>query len=269
MVKHLWLLLLLWGAQVWASPQRIVSLTPHITELLYAIGAGDRIVAVDDASDTPPEVKKLPRVANYRSINSEALLAQRPDLVVAWGSAQRAMVAPLARLGIPLFYSEPTSFDSLASEMRALGQQLGLAPQAEAAASAYLARLAALRQRYGKGARVRVFYQLWSPPLTSVSGNAWPALAIELCGGENLMAKATSPYPQVNMEEVLRQNPALILAGSHDPQVLDHWRNWPMLDAVRQQALVLIDPDTLHRFTPRALDGVEAVCQAIDAVRSR
>ncbi len=172
------------------TPTRIVSLTPHLTELLFAIGAGDRIVATDDASDYPPEVKRLPQVANYRSINLEALLAQKPDLIVAWRSAQARMLGPVEQLGIPVFYSEPTDFASLATEMRALGKTLGVEQTANAEADAYLARLAALGQRYGKPKHIKVFYQLWYPPLTSVSGNAWSAQAIELCGGENVMAAA-------------------------------------------------------------------------------
>ncbi|MFM5242271.1 cobalamin-binding protein [Aeromonas media] len=246
-----------------ATPQRIISLTPHLTELLYDIGAGDRIVATDDASDFPPEVAPLPRVANYRSINLEALLAQKPDLVVAWRSAQSRMLAPVEKLGIPVFYSEPTDFASLATEMRSLGRLLGTRQKADQQADAYLARLDALKQRYGKPKPVSVFYQLWYPPLTSVNDSTWPGHAIRLCGGRNIMADARSPYPQVGLEQVIKANPGLILAGSRDPAVLAHWRQWSMLDAVKQQRLVLINPDELHRFTPRALNAVEQICEAI------
>lgn len=247
-----------------ATPQRIISLTPHLTELLYDIGAGDRIVATDDASDFPPEVAPLPRVANYRSINLEALLAQKPDLVVAWRSAQSRMLAPVEKLGIPVFYSEPTDFASLATEMRSLGRLLGTRQKADQQADAYLARLDALKRRYGKPKPVSVFYQLWYPPLTSVNDSTWPGRAIRLCGGRNIMADAKAPYPQVGLEQVIKANPGLILAGSRDPAVLVHWRQWPMLDAVKQQRLVLINPDELHRFTPRALNAVEQLCEAIE-----
>lgn len=246
------------------TPQRIISLTPHLTELLYDIGARDRIVATDDASDFPPEVAPLPRVANYRSINLEALLAQNPDLVVAWRSAQSRMLAPVEKLGIPVFYSEPTDFASLADEMRSLGRLLGTLQKADQQADAYLARLDALTQRYGKPKPVSVFYQLWYPPLTSVNDSTWPGRAIKLCGGRNIMADANTPYPQVGLEQVIKANPGLILAGSRDPAVLAHWRQWSMLDAVKQQRLVLINPDELHRFTPRALNAVEQLCEAIE-----
>ncbi len=244
-------------------PQRIVSLTPHLTELLFDIGAGDRVVATDDASDYPAEVANLPRVANYRSINLEALLAQKPDLVVAWRSAQSRMLAPVEKLGIPVFYSEPTDFASLADEIRSLGRLLGTRQKADQQADAYLARLDALTQRYGKPKPVSVFYQLWYPPLTSVNDSTWPGRAIKLCGGRNIMADANTPYPQVGLEQVIKANPGLILASSRDPAVLAHWRQWSMLDAVKQQRLVLINPDELHRFTPRALNAVEQLCEAI------
>lgn len=245
------------------APQRIISLTPHLTELLFEIGAGDRIVATDDASDFPPEAKTRPQVANYRSINLEALLAQKPDLVVAWRSAQSRMLAPVERLGIPVFYSEPTDFASLADEMRRLGVLLGVEQTADVQADAYLARLNALKSRYGQPKPVSVFYQLWYPPLTSVSGSAWPAQAIALCGATNIAAGAKTPYPQLGLEQVIKANPTLILAGSRDPAVLDHWQQWPMLDAVKHRQLKLINPDELHRFTPRALNAVVQVCEAI------
>ena len=246
-----------------APPQRIISLTPHLTELLYDIGAGDRVVATDDASDFPPEVAPLPRVANYRSINLEALLAQKPDLVVAWRSAQSRMLAPVERLGIPIFYSEPTDFASLAGEMRSLGTLLGVEQQANSEADAYLARLNALKQRYGQPKPVSVFYQLWTPPLTSVNDSTWPGQAITLCGGTNVTAEAKTPYPQIGLEQVIKANPRLILAGSRDPAVLAHWQQWSMLDAVKHRRLALINPDELHRFTPRALNAVEQLCKEI------
>ncbi|MBV7596835.1 cobalamin-binding protein [Aeromonas sp. sia0103] len=245
------------------TPQRIISLTPHLTELLFDIGAGDRIVATDDASDFPPEAQAKPRVANYRSINLEALLAQKPDLVVAWRSAQSRMLAPVEQLGIPIFYSEPTDFASLADEMRRLGTLLGVEQQANREADAYLARLDALKQRYGQPKPVSVFYQLWTPPLTSVNDSTWPGQAIALCGGSNVTAAAKTPYPQIGLEQVIKANPRLILAGSRDPAVLTHWQQWSMLDAVKHRRLALINPDELHRFTPRALNAVEQLCKEI------
>ncbi|MHC3400586.1 ABC transporter substrate-binding protein [Aeromonas veronii] len=263
----IWLpcVLLAWlpGVLQAATPNRVVSVVPHLTELLYDIGAGDKLVAIDDASDYPAEVKTKPKVANYRSINVEALLAQKPDLILGWRSAQSRMLAPLEQLGIPVFYSEPTDFASLATEMRALGKLLGVETSANEAADRYLARLHFLQQRYGRPTGVKVFYQLWYPPLTSVSGNAWPAQAIELCGGINIMANAKTPYPQVGMEQVIRANPALLLAGSQDPDALRHWQQWPNLDAVKHHRLMLVNSDELHRFTPRALNAVEDICRAI------
>src|SRR5690606_10592020 len=173
------------------------------------------------------------------------------------------------QLGIPVFYSEPTDFASLATEIRALGALLDLEQTANTQADAYLARLAALKQRYGQPNHIKVFYQLWYPPLTSVSGSAWPAQAIELCGAENLMAGARTPYPQVNLEQVIKSDPALILAGSQDPDALRHWQQWPMVDAVKHQRLQLINSDELHRFTPRALNAVEQVCNAIARVQAK
>ena len=125
-------------------------------------------------------------------------------------------------------------------------------------------RLDALAARYGEPKPLSVFYQLWYPPLTSVNNSTWPGQAITLCGGRNIMAKTGAAYPQVGLEQVIKGNPGLILAGGRDPSVLDHWRQWPMLDAVKHQRLALINADELHRFTPRALNAVEQICEAIE-----
>lgn len=106
-----------------ATPQRIVSLTPHITEMLYAIGAGNQVVATDQASDYPDEVKKLPKVANYQSLNSESLLMAKPDLVIAWGSTQALMQQQIKALGIPMLLLKSQQLDDLPKELRLLGEQ--------------------------------------------------------------------------------------------------------------------------------------------------
>ncbi|MNZ98892.1 Vitamin B12-binding protein precursor [compost metagenome] len=120
-----------------------------------------------------------------------------------------------------------------------------------------------MKSRYGQPKPVSVFYQLWTPPLTSVNDSTWPGQAIALCGGTNVTAAAKTPYPQIGLEQVIKANPRLILAGSRDPAVLAHWQQWSMLDAVKHRRLALINPDELHRFTPRALNAVEQLCEAI------
>lgn len=248
-----------------ARAERVISLAPHITEMLFAIGAGEQVIAVDDASDYPAAANALPKVANYRSLNMEQLLALQPDLVVAWGNAQQQMVQPLAQLGIRVFYSAPATFADLGDELKQLGKQTGHELQANRVAAEYQQQLAQLRDdNQGKSA-VAVFYQIASIPLMSANGSTWMGQAVELCGGINIMADSPAPYPQVNAEQVLAQNPQAIVAATMED--LAHWQQWPAMDAVAQNNLLTIDADLLHRFTPRSPDGIRQLCQQLDKVR--
>ena len=260
------LALCLLGANALASPQRIVSLTPHITELLFAIGAGPQVIATDDASDWPPAVKKLPRVANYQSINLEQLLAHQPDLVVVWDGYQQLMAEQIRALGIPVLVLHSRQLGDLPRDLRILGQQTG--HEAEAATQAAFAtnELARLRQLYQGRKPVSLFYQLWAPPLTTVARGSWIQEAIELCGGANGFATSPTPYPQVTEEAVLLQAPSLIISAQ-DQRSLDLWQRWPQIPAVKHQQLRESPPDKLQRLTLRTLEGIAELCQLIDQAR--
>ena len=158
-------------------------LSPHTTEMLYAIGAGPALVAVDEASDWPAPARQLPRVANFQSLNTEALLALQPDLVVLWRGASARVEATLAPFGIPVLSLRSQQLADLPREIRLLGLETGHQAAAEALASRIELRLTSLKQRYGHQPRVRLFYQLWSPPLMTVAKGTWIQEAIALCGG--------------------------------------------------------------------------------------
>ena len=249
-----------------ASPQRIVSLTPHITELLFAIGAGPQVVATDDASDWPTAVKKLPRVANYQSINLEQLLAIQPDLVVVWDGHQQLMAGQIRALGIPVLVINSRQLGDLPRDLRILGQQTG--HEAEAATQAAFAanELTRLRQLYQGRKPVSLFYQLWTPPLTTVARGSWIQEAIELCGGNNGFASSPTPYPQVTEEAVVVQAPSLIISAQ-DQHSLDFWQRWQQIPAVKHKQLKISQPDRLQRLTLRTLDGIAELCQLIDQAR--
>lgn len=248
-----------------ARAERVISLAPHITEMLFAIGAGEQVIAVDDASDYPAAAQRLPKVANYRSLNMEQLLALQPDLVVAWGNAQQQMVQPLEQLGIRVFYSAPATFADLGDELKQLGRLTGHERQTHRVAADYQQQLAQLRQDYQDSSAVTVFYQIASVPLMSANGSTWMGQAVELCGGVNIMANSPAPYPQVNAEQVLAHNPQAIVAAT--VKELAHWQQWPAMEAVAQNNLLTIDANLLHRFTPRSPDGIRQLCQQLDKVR--
>ena len=254
-----------------APAQRVVSLAPHLTELMFAAGAGARLVGALEYSDYPAEAKALPRVGSEASIDLEALVALRPDLVIAWPNAGSARaVERIAALGIPVFRSEPRELEDIARTMETLGRLAGTQAAAGAAAKAFRERAARIERRYAQRARVRVFYQVWDRPLVTVNGDHVISKVMRLCGGENVLAALPALAPEIDREAVLRADPEVIVAsgtGGARPAWLDDWKAFPALAAVRQGNLYAIRPDLLQRHTPRLLDGTEELCRILQAVR--
>jgi len=252
---------------------RIVSLAPHLTELLYAAGAGSRLVGAVEFSDFPAAARALPQVGSDARIDLEAVLALRPELVVAWPNAgSLRAVERLAQLGLPVFRSEPRELDDVARTLQRLGRLAGSQAQAESAAAAFRARAAALEKRYAAQRKVRVFYQIWDRPLLTVNGDHIISKVITLCGGENVFAGLPLLVPEVDREAVLRANPeAIVASGSNDaqPQWLEMWRQFPGLAAAARGQLYAIPADLIQRQTPRILDGAERLCGRLEGVRAR
>ncbi|MCA1978798.1 MAG: cobalamin-binding protein [Thiobacillus sp.] len=250
------------------QPQRIVSLTPHLTELLYAVGAGAQVVGVDSASDYPDAARALPRIGDYSRINLERILALKPDLIVAWVSGNRAAdLHGVAQLGIPVLRTEARKLDDVARLLRLLGRVTGHAATGAAAAQDYARRLEALKRRYAREQAVAVFYQVWDRPLMSVGGRHWIGEALAVCGGRNVFSELDAVAPVVTREAVLRRTPALIVSGSDAPDVRAAWQRFDALPAVRRHAFVTVDANRLHRATPRLIEGVTALCEALRPYR--
>jgi iron complex transport system substrate-binding protein len=253
-----------------APAQRIVSLAPHATELLFAAGAGARVVGVIGSSDWPPEARALPVVGDSRALDLERIVALAPDLVVAWPYTPSVQINALRARGVPIFNAEPKSIDGIAADVERLGVLAGTEAQATPRAAALRARHALLRARNAGKATVRVFYQIWNVPLYTIGGRHLITEAIGLCGGENVFAALTTPAPVVGIEAVLAAAPDAIVAGAERgvrPDWLDDWRRWPALPAAAQGHLFVVNADLLHRAGPRFFDGVDELCAALDAVR--
>jgi len=251
--------------------QRIVTLAPHLTEQLFAIGAGDRIVGTTDFADYPDEAKRIPRVARAHSVDLERVAALAPDLIAVWGSGfPPAVVEALRRLGAPVFVSEPRSLADIASSLERLGV-LTASPGAGAVAAAFRARLDALRARYAARRPVTVFYQVWAQPLMTLSGQHVLNEAIRVCGGRNVFEHLAPIAPHVSVEAVLAADPEVIVAaeaGGRPTGVLESWKRFSALRAVRAGRLVTLDADRINRHTPRLLDELAVLCERIDEARS-
>lgn len=263
-------LYLLCSTDVQAQPaKRIIALSPHAVEMLYAIGAGDTIVATTDYADYPEAAKKIPRIGGYYGIQMERVLELNPDLIVVWDSGNKAEdINQLKTLGFNLYGSDPKTLEGVAKELEELGQLTGHVEEASKAAAAYRAELMRLKVENAKKSEPKVFYQLWSTPLMTVSKNSWIQEIISVCHGQNVFYEADSDYPQVSLENVLLTLPDVILQSEEEGNVKGvNWRQWPEIPAVKNQHIYQINADLLHRATPRALLGVQALCNALDKAR--
>lgn len=256
-----------------APARRIVALSPGVTELLYAAGAGERVVGAVSFSDYPPEATELPRVGSYDRLDLEALLALKPDLVVAWaGGNPREQIDRLPRFGIPVFFSDVNDFAAISSSLERFGALAGSEAVADEAASTLRRQVATLRSQHADAAPVAVFYQVWEQPLMTVNGEHWISQALSLCGGENPFADEAPLVPRIGVEAVLARDPEAIITGGMgepDSTWLEAWRDFPEMTAVRRDNLFFIDPDLVQRATPRLLEGTRALCAQLETVRGR
>ncbi|HRH13670.1 MAG TPA: cobalamin-binding protein [Azonexus sp.] len=256
-----------------APAQRIVVLAPHFAENLYAAGAGNRLVGAVEYSDYPAEAKAVPRVGGYSRIDLEAVLALKPDLVLAWESGNNmAQVDKLRALGLTVYIAQPNRMEDVAGLLERLGQLAGTEAVAKPAAERFRMRLAGLRATHANKPRVRVFYQIWKAPLTTIGGPQIISDAIRLCGGENVFGNLKQMAPVVSVEAVLEADPEAIVAtgmGDARPEWLADWDRWTRMTAVRRGNLFHINPDIMQRHTPRILDGAEKLCADLDIARSR
>lgn len=274
-----WLIVLSFcSASVQASaedrpPQRIVALAPHAVELLYALGAGDRIIATTEYADYPEAAKNIPRVGGYHGLNIERIYELQPDLVIVWENGNKSDdIERFEELGLPIFRSKTDKLDTLPAHLMRLGKVLGLEAKAQALADSFTRRLADIRAKNANKAPVSFFYQLWLEPLRTMTAQSWVNDVLLACNGRNIFDSTDlSEYPQVNMETVLLRAPQAIIVPSHHGDVLatgEAWLQWPEIPAVRNQHIYYIDGDILHRYALRILEGVETVCEAFDKVRA-
>jgi len=253
--------------------QRVISMAPHITELLFAAGGGARIVGAINYSDYPVAARSIPPIGSNSQIDIERVIAMKPDLLIVWQSGNTArQIAQLQGLGIPVFHSEPRKLDEVATSLLRFGQLLGTEATAQAAAGAYRAKLTALRTRYASRPPVTVFYQAWDSPLYTLNGEQIASDAIRACGGRNIFAGLKTVAPQVGVEAVVQGDPEAIVGGKlYTPQDrgLSIWQPYKGMTAVRRNNLFTLDEELLTRPGPRVVDGAAALCARLDEARAR
>jgi len=250
--------------------QRVISLAPHVTELLFAAGGGSHVVGVVSYSDFPPEAKKIPEIGSNREVDLERITAMKPDLIIVWrhGSSER-QIDMLQKLGIPMFHSEPQKLEDIADNVQKLGQLMGTDAVAGPAAASLRSQIASLRSRYAKRPVVRSFYQVWDKPLYTLNGRHIVSDALRLCGGENIFDKLPVTAPVVSIEAVLQENPEAIFATAEKNYGgVSLWKPYGTLTAVRNDNLFTIDGNLLNRAGPRMIAGAAQLCEKLELARS-
>lgn len=250
--------------------RRIVSLSPHATELLFVAGAGPYVVGVAAYSDHPLAAGDIPRIGDASGLDLEKIVGLRPDLVVAWKSGNPPRVVKrLEELGIPVFRSEPRNMADIAENIEDLGRLANTMDVARRESANFRLRYSDLRSRYAHREAVAVFYQIWHRPLMTVNGQHLISDVIRLCGGINVFSNLPTLTPQIDIEAVLQANPtAIVAAGLNDSTVLDGWKKWAYVDAVKKDNLFLIPYNLIARQSPRILDGAEQLCKVLEIARS-
>ena len=251
--------------------ERIIALSPHSVEMLFLLGAGDKIVGTLDYADYPEQAKAIPRIGGHEGIQLDRLLELEPDLVIVWQTGnQNRDIARIEDFGIPLYISETKRLADIPKELLELAELVGAASEGKALAEAYNKRLRDLRAHYSGRSKVRFFYQLWSDPLRTVASGSWINELFDGCGGENVFSSTTSDYPQVSLESVIEKQPQVIVVPSHKGKKIpmDMWLDWPEIPAVKNQQMIFFDGDLLHRFSYRTLDGMQQICERFDEIRN-
>ena len=251
--------------------RRVVSLAPHLTELMFAIGGGDRLVGTVEYADYPEAAKRVPRVGDSALLDLERVVALQPDLLLVWRHGNSSQqLQRLATLNIATYASEARTLADISRTLRDLGALTGTSARAQQRALAFDDAVSDLRARYAARRRIEVFYQIWNQPLITVNGEHLISQLLELCGAHNVFATQRLLTPTVSEEDVLLADPDAIVAGWSDTYgaaPLQSWQRLRALRAVRTGHLLQVDPDLLHRQSDRVVLGAQELCAKLDAVR--
>lgn len=253
--------------------RRVVTLSPHLAELVYAVGAGHTLVGVSAYSDYPEAAQALPQVGDAFMIDQEALALLEPDLVLAWHSGTpAATVDKLRERGFNVLRIETRSLADIAAAIDTIGRRTGQEKTAATVRAEFERALTKLRGANESQIPVRVFYQISQRPLYTVNGAHYVSELIERCGGRNIFADLGDLAPMVSEEAVLARDPEVIIAGAYDgggTDLFSDWRRWELLSATRLDNYFAVDADLLGRASNRlALAGAK-LCERLAVARER
>lgn len=256
-------------------PQRIITVAPHLSEVVEAAGGANRLISVSAYSNFPESVKKLPITSDARSIDLEKMKSLRPDLIIYWrGGTPESQIESIKKTftSIQVVSVEPKKLTDIANDIETIGKLLGTETIAKKNADAFRAQIIELKYQYqNKNKRkVRVFYQVWAQPLMTLNQDHLIADIINICGGEQLFAKEKLLVPTVSREAVVKANPEIIFTAVDTQQMKTDWSMWssiPQLAATQRKAFIDIDGDMISRPSTRIMQGAKKICSEIDKIR--
>ncbi|EKD71633.1 MAG: hypothetical protein ACD_46C00139G0001, partial [uncultured bacterium] len=240
--------------------QRVMVLSPDLTEIMYAIGAEKNIVGVISGSDYPKEAKNKLVIGSYTGLDMERIISLHPDLIITWQGNFLRQLRVLASMNIPVYTNYPKQLEDVVKTMKNLACLTNSHEKAKLAIQQYKKKLLLIREQYQQQKPVTVFYQMGGYALMTVNQNSWINQAIAICGGKNIFANAHSIAPEVSMESVIAANPAVIISDAEGMDWQSRWQHWPQLKAVSNHALFTISPDLISRAGPRLIEGAQQIC---------
>ena len=258
------------------KPPRVITLTPHLAEIVDAAGGASMLVGVSAHSNRPSSVKGLPIISDVRSIDLERIQNLQPTLIIYWQSGTpniqiEALKKHFANTPTKLLSTDPRKLEDIAKDIEKIGQALGTTATAQLSAQKYREQLQLLHKKYSNHQKsntrpVRVFYQIWAQPLMTLNHEHLIGDMIELCGGEQLFANEKLLVPTVSRESVVAADPEIIFTATDNPKIKTDWSMWsslPHLSATKNKAFIEIDGDTISRPSPQILIGTQKMCDAI------
>ena len=248
----------------------MVTLSPHLTELVFAAGAGDQLIATVEYSEYPEAAADIPRIGDAFRLDIERIVTLHPDLVIAWDSGNpRAAIDQLRSLGIPVWSVEIREPGEIAGILKAIGTATGQPETANAEGHKIREQLTGLARQYAGVDVLDYFYQVGEKPLFTINGDHLISKGLSLCGGRNIFDTEPGLAFQVSYESVIVANPDALFAPYLEsmPDPLAAWRDWPAMRAVQHEAIFLLPADPISRATPRFLDSLELACKLLHSLR--
>jgi iron complex transport system substrate-binding protein len=254
------------------TPQRIISLAPNLTEILFKLGLEDNIIAVTNDSDYPPEAAKINSIGTFWQPDVESIIACRPDLAITlWFQQQQSVADTLSRLDYQVLTLKIETIDELFEAIEKIGISTGHSQQALTLISDIKEKLNNLREKFNPADKKRVLWVIQAEPVRIAGRNTFINEMIELAGGENAIDSTIQQYPPISSEEILSCNAEVIIQSAMGTDNIDKqrdaallfWSSFSNLPAVKNNRIYVLDSDAVLRLGPRLPEGVEMIAHCL------